>query len=302
MIRKILQIIIGLIIAVILPTDDVRAGELSPQTDDLPLIGRLAKGEKIPLDSTVVDSDEINERVIVGDDTVSIILPQKNYGRYNRGLYNYLFIPRGQWSFGLMASYGQFSTDDVQMLSVIKDLDFNIKAYSLQPSISYFFRNNQSIGLKFIYVRRNLDLPSMAVDFSDDMNFSLSDISYYEQSFSTSAYYRNYVGLGADRRFGIFNDIDLSFGSGSSRFKRYYDGELRDTRTNRVTAALNFSPGVCVFIMDYISFNISFGVFGINVHHEKQQTNGVEEGSRFSSGANFKFNIFNINFGMAVFI
>jgi hypothetical protein len=28
----------------------------------------------------------------------------------------------------------------------------------------------------------------------------------------------------------------------------------------------------------------------------------LEEGSRFSSGANFKFNIFNINFGMAVFI
>lgn len=27
-----------------------------------------------------------------------------------------------------------------------------------------------------------------------------------------------------------------------------------------------------------------------------------EEGTRFSSGANFRFNIFNINFGMAVYI
>lgn len=151
-------------------------------------------------------------------------------------------------------------------------------------------------------MRRNLDLPNLGVDFSDDMNFSLKDVSYYEQSYSTSVSYRNYVGLGRDRRFGVFNDVDLSFGSGSSRFKRYYDGQLRDTRTNSVSAALNFSPGLCVFIMDYVSFNVSFGVFGIKVHHEKQQTNGVEEGSRFSSGANFKFNIFNINFGMAVFI
>ncbi len=69
-----------------------------------------------------------------------------------------------------------------------------------------------------------------------------------------------------------------------------------------MTAALNFSPGLCVFIMDYVSFNVSFGVFGVKVHNERQSTDGVDEGSRFSSGANFKFNIFNINFGMAVFI
>lgn len=293
--------IFGLVVAAILLATGAKGAERG-FTDAIPLLGAMARGEKIPIDSTVVDSNEIDETVIVGGDTVSIIIPQKNYGRYNRGLYNFLFIPKGQWSFGLMASYGQFSTDDVQILSVLKNLDFNIKAYSLQPSITYFFRNNQSIGLKFIYVRRNLDLPSLSVDFSDDMNFSLKDISYYEQSYSTSVSYRNYVGLGRDRRFGVFNDVDLSFGSGSSRFKRYYGGELRDTRTNSVTAALNFSPGLCVFIMDYVSFNVSFGVFGIKLHHEKQQTNGVEEGSRYSSGANFKFNIFNINFGMAVFI
>lgn len=201
-----------------------------------------------------------------------------------------------------MASYGEFSTDDVQMLSILKNLDLNIKAYSIQPSITYFFSNNQSIGLKFVYTRRNLDLPNMAMDFDDDINFTLKDVSYYEQSYTSSVFYRNYIGLGRDRRFGVFNDIDLAFGSGSSRFKRYYDGQLRDTRTNSVTAALNFSPGICVFIMDYVSFNVSFGVFGVKLHHEKQTTNGVEDGSRFSSGANFKFNIFNINFGMAVFI
>ncbi len=77
---------------------------------------------------------------------------------------------------------------------------------------------------------------------------------------------------------------------------------MKDTRTNFVTASLNFSPGVCVFIMDYISFNVSFGVFGLNVRNERQWTDGKEEGSRFTSGANFRFNIFNINFGMAVYI
>ena len=39
-----------------------------------------------------------NERVIVGEDTVSIIIPQRNFGRYDRGLFNFLFIPKGQWA------------------------------------------------------------------------------------------------------------------------------------------------------------------------------------------------------------
>lgn len=156
MIRKLFLMILGLIVAVLSLATEAWGADRE-FTDAIPLLGALAKGEKIPIDSTVIAQDEIDETVIVGGDTVSIVLPQKNYGRYNRGLHNYLFIPKGQWSFGLMASYGEFSTDDVQLLSVLKNLDLNIKAYSLQPSITYFFRNNQSIGMKFVYVRRNLD-------------------------------------------------------------------------------------------------------------------------------------------------
>jgi hypothetical protein len=47
---------------------------------------------------------------------------------------------------------------------------------------------------------------------------------------------------------------------------------------------------------------VSFGVFGVKFRNEHQKTDGVDEGSRFTSGANFKFNIFNINFGLMVVI
>lgn len=266
------------------------------------IIDRFTKNEKILLDSTRVHDPLLSERVIVGGDTVGVIIPQTNYGRYDRGLYNFLFIPKGQWSFGLMASYGEFNTNDVQLLSVIDDLDLKIKAYSLKPSIAYFFRNNQSIGVRFNYTRQELDLGGLSVDFSDDINFAISDVSYYSTTYTSAITYRNYVGLSTERRFGVFNEVELAFGGGSSRFKRYYDGEIRDTRTNIMSASLNFSPGVCVFIMDNVCFNVSFGVFGLNFKHERQTTNGIDEGSRFASGANFKFNIFNINFGIGVCI
>lgn len=240
--------------------------------------------------------------VVVGNDTVNVIIPERNLGRFDRGLFNYIFIPRNKWGFGITASYGELNTDDVQVLSILKDVDFNGKMYSIRPYLSYFIRNNQSVGLKFNYNRGIADLGRLAVDFDDDLNFTLRDVSYYQQSFGIGAFYRNYVGLDHKGRFSIFNEVELGFSSGSSRFRRLYNSEPRDTRTTSTEVSLNFSPGVCVFIQEYVSFNVSFGVFGLKMRKEKQLTNGIDEGSRFTSGANFRFNIFNINFGMMVVI
>lgn len=248
------------------------------------------------------NAEMLDEKVIVGSDTVSIIIPEHNFGRYDRGLYNYLFIPKGQWSFGLSASYGELNTDDVQVLNVLKDVDFKGKIYSIQPTIGYFIRNNQSVGIKMTYSRGTADLANLAVDFDDDINFKLKDVSYYTESYVIGGFYRNYVGLGRDKRFGVFNEVDLSFQSGSSRFKRLYNGEPKNTKTTVTQVSLNFSPGVAVFIQDNVAFNVSFGVFGVKWRKEHQLTNGVDEGTRFSSGANFRFNIFNINFGLMVVI
>ena len=248
------------------------------------------------------ESPDMKETVIVGPDTVPLVIPERNLGRYDRGLFNYLFIPRGKWGFGLTASYGELNTEDVQVLSILSDIDFNGKLYSIKPFISYFFSNNQSIGIRFNYTRGKGDLGKLAMDFDDDLNFSIRDVSYYTQSYSTSLFYRNYIGLNKSKRFGIFNEVDLTVGSGSSRFKRIYDEKPKDTRTTITTASLNFSPGVCIFIQEYVAFNVSFGVFGLNIRREHQVTDQVDEGSRFTSGANFRFNIFNINFGMMVVI
>ena len=80
----------------------------------------------------ILDKDKL---VIVDGDTVSMIIPERNFGRYDRGLFNYLFIPKGKWSFGLTASYGELNTDDIQVLSVLDNVDFKGKIYSIKPSI-----------------------------------------------------------------------------------------------------------------------------------------------------------------------
>lgn len=267
--------------------------------------------EKKTLPSVKADSAHIHElmqqRVIVGHDTVSIILPQRNYGRYDRGLYNFLFIPKGEWAVGLTASYGSIDSKDMQLFNTISDLNFEGKQYAIRPTVSYFFTHNSSLGVKLAYTRGEANLNSLSVDIDDDLNFSLKDVGYFSRMLDFGIFYRNYVGLSTAKRFGVFNEVDLSVGLGRRNFRRYYDSQLRDTRTDVTRVSLNFSPGLCVFLLDNLSFNVSFGVFGLHFTNEKQHTtygdNGVtEDGSRFSSGANFKFNIFNINFGIGVLL
>lgn len=257
-------------------------------------------GDTIVRRDSNIHPDRPTETVIVGHDTVPIILPQRNYGRFDRGLYNYLFIPKGQWAFGLTASYSQFNANDVQILSYLTDFDFDGKQYSIRPTVSYFFKNNQSIGFRFGFTRRRGNLGRLAVDFDEDLSFDIRDVRYASTDYAFGAFYRNYVGLGTMKRFAVFNEVDLTVATGSSRFVRSYNSQPRDTRTTSTEVSLNFSPGLCVFVMDNVNFNVSFGVFGIKVVKENQTTDNIYEGSRLSSGANFRFNIFNINFGLGV--
>ena len=250
-----------------------------------------------------VNPDSIpDELVMVGEDTVHMIIPGPNYGRFDRGLFNWLYVPKGKWGFGLNASYGELDTEDVQVLSLMNNIDFKGKMYSIKPAISYFVRNNQSVGLQFNYSRGEANLDNFGVDFDDDINFNLHDISYYTESYAIATFYRNYVGLGRNSRFAVFNEVSLEFLAGSSRFKRPYDGQPKDTRTIITQGSLNFSPGLCVFIQENAAFNVSFGIFGVKFRKERQTTDGVEEGSRFTSGANFRFNIFNLSLGLMIVI
>ena len=255
--------------------------------------------------SRVVDDPfklDPDEKVVFRGDTLPMVLKQRNLGRYDRGLFNFLFIPKGTWHFGLTASYAEFSTDDLSMLDLINDVDLNAHAFSIRPYLGYFIRSNLSVGVRMSYQRTVGRIDSFKVDIDEDMNFNLHDIGYRSESYSAAVYMQQYMGLGRRGRFGVFNEVELSFSSGNSDFDRPSDGIIRRTHTTNMQAALTFSPGVCVFIMENVSFNVSFGVFGFNIRHEKQTENDVPSGNRFTSGANFRINLFNLAFGIGIHI
>lgn len=243
-----------------------------------------------------------DEKVIIHGDTVPMIIKQKNFGRYDRGLFNYVFIPKGSWQFGLTASYGELNTEDIRLLDLLTDMDFNGHTFSIKPYFGYFISNNISVGMRLGYTNSEANLASLDVDFDDDINFNIDDAIYRDEAYTAAVTLRQYIGLTRRGRFGVFNEAELSFSSGRSKFNRLYNNEPTRTVTNYTDARLTFSPGLCVFMTDYLSINVSFGVFGFYLRNEKQTVNEEKSGNRFSSGANFRFNIFNINLGIGIHI
>lgn len=241
-----------------------------------------------------------DEKVILKGDTIPMIMKDKNIGRYSRGLLNYLFIPRNSWQVGVTASYGEFSSSDLEMFDLLKDFDFSGHTFSIKPYISFFIRNNFSLGMRIGYNSSKGNLGKLALDFDDDLNLDISDVMYRNESLSAAIFARQFIGLSRKGRFGVFNELEIAFTSGSGSFRRNYNSTPKTTRTTYSDLHLNFSPGLSVFINEYVSFNIAFAVVGLYLRNEKQSVDGEYSGNRFTSGANFRFNLFNINFGLGI--
>lgn len=235
-------------------------------------------------------------------DTIPRVLKSNKLGRFDRGLFNYLYVPKGMWSFGLTAAYGDINTSDLEMFGLLTGITLHGNIFSISPSMQYFVRNNLAVGLRFNYTRGSASVKSCDISIMDDMEFNIDDVSYKTETYKAAITLRQYLGIEPSARFAVFNDVELAFASGTSDFSRPFDGEMRHNHSTTMAAELNFSPGVSIFVMKNVAFNVSFGVFGFALKNEKQYLNNEYLGSRFKSGADFRFNIFNINFGLSVSI
>lgn len=255
----------------------------------------------------------ILERVIVRDtiylpkpefyemtDTTDIIR-MKAVGRFDRGIKNYRFIPKKKWIGGLTFSYINFDSDDSRLLySLLKDFDCNFRTFSVKPFFGYAIRDNMVIGMKLGYNHTNAQLDNLSLDIDDDIDFSLADMHYIDDTYTIAFFHRSYVGLDRGKRFGLFNETTLSYNTGTSSFTRGTDDELKRTETTLHQLHLGINPGLAVFIMQNVCAEVSFGVVGFKYGVEKQTNNLGETGKHRSSGANFKINLFNINIGITL--
>lgn len=235
-------------------------------------------------------------------DTLRIWHKKIPLGRYNRSIINYPVAARGQWMFGLNASYTNHVNDNYELLNILKDADTEGYTFKVNPFFAYFFRENRAVGSRFTYQRTFMKINNVSLEFDDDLDFSIQDVYFLEHLYSGSGFIRSYVGLGSSKRFGLFNETYIMFSGGNAKILRG-DGENLNGTYSKIRALnVGVTPGLTAFITNNVGVEVSFGVAGFEYRKEKQIHNQVEVGERRSSGINFKIDLFSINIGLAVYL
>ena len=158
-------------------------------------------------------------------------------------------------------------------------------------------------GTASYYSRTLLKLDNAELHFGNEetgTNIVARDFYSLKQTYSAAAIWRQYIPLGRNKRFALFNEMSLAAGGTQARFAN--DSPVKGTYETGYTLSLGISPGIVAFATNNMAVEVNVGVMGISYTHTKQVHNQVTVGKRNTSMMNFKVNIFSIGLGMAFYL
>ena len=255
-----------------------------------------AEAQALPADSVPVP--------VAGYDADSVRTLTVNEIRAQRGLVDTknVFVPKGQWIFGGYASYSTH-TNDSYTFFIIEDIDSDGYTFKVSPMAAYAVRDNMAVGLRFIYSRTLLKVDGGELNLGDDESGTHLTADYYyslKHSYSVAAVWRQYIPLGRNKRFALFNELTLAAGGHQSKFAA--NSPVRGTYETGRSFSLGVSPGLIAFATNSMAVEINVGVMGINYSSSHQIHNRVEEADMRTSYMNFKVSLLSIALGVSFYL
>ncbi len=227
--------------------------------------------------------------------------PTINEIRRQRGLVDvkHVFVPAGQWIFGGMASYSTHVNDGYTFL-IVEGIESDGYTFKISPLIGYAPRDNMAFGVRAIYSRTLLRVDGGALSLGDEESGTEITADYYyslKHTYSLAAIWRQYIPLGRNKRFALFNEMSLTLGGHQSKFAA--DNPVRGTYETGTSIALGVSPGLIAFATNTMAVEVNIGVMGISYTHSRQVKNQVKTADMRSSNMNFRINPLSIGLGVS---
>lgn len=236
---------------------------------------------------------------------------KKTVEPFDRGIsrQNSVFIPQGTIGAGVSFSYNNYSIGNgaadsgyAMLFNLLGDIHGNLLSFGISPYVSYFIKDNLSVGVRFDYDRSSLGVGNLNIALSDDLGFEIKDFNYFKQAYTGALTLRNYLPFANSKRFAMFTEIRATGGYGQAESYKLDEGDKFGTYQDIYSFELGLVPGLCAFVTNEVALEVSIGLLGFNYQKVKQYTNQVERSEMETSGANFKLNIFSIGFGLSFYI
>lgn len=220
---------------------------------------------------------------------------------FKRGIEQISFIPKGQWITGVSVSYSQSDQRDYQFL-IIENINGDTYSFKVSPMLMYSFKDNLAAGGRFAYTRSRTRLSSADVVLADDTEYNIDNLYSISQNFSATTAFRNYISLGNNRRFGLFNEVQIEIGGGQSKICSGSGNDLTGTYSKNFNLNVGLAPGMVMFLNNYSAIEVNVGVLGFNYRSSKATTDQIHVAHTDSKTANFRINLFSIMFGVAFYL
>ena len=229
---------------------------------------------------------------------------------FDRGIgkANSLFIPKGTVGGGISVSYSEYhignGLDDAgykMLVSLLDNLHGGMQAFGLAPYLSYFIKDNLSIGLRFDYDKSGYNIDAADIALGDLMTLNITDMNYLKQGYSGSLTLRNYMPIADSKRFAMFAELRATGAYAQSQSYKTENGNKYGTYQDIYKGSLSVVPGLCCFVTNEAALEVSVGVLGFSHQKTVQTTNQVEVSQMIQNSASFKINLFSINMGVSMY-
>lgn len=221
--------------------------------------------------------------------------------QFHRGLQQISFIPKDQWITGVSVSYSQSNQDNYQFL-VFEEISGETYTFKVSPMLMYCFKDNLAAGGRFAYTRTKVQLDRADVVIDSETDYDIDNLYSISQNYYGTAAFRNYISLGNNRRFGMFNEVQLEIGGGESKVYNGLGDDLSGTFSRNFSMNIGLAPGMIMFLNNYSAIEVNVGVLGFSYTRTKSVTDRIYVAHSDSRKANFKINLFSITFGVAFYL
>ena len=220
---------------------------------------------------------------------------------FHRDMESVVFVPKGQWITGLSVSYSQSNQNKYQFL-IFEGISGDTYNFKVSPMLAYAVKNDMALGGRFGYQRSLTKLESADIVLDPETSYNVENLYRLSHSYSFAAIMRNYFSIGRSKRFGFFNEVQLSIGGGQSKLMVGKNEDLTGTYERSFNLDIGLTPGICIFMNDYSALEVNIGVLGFSFHDTKAIKDQIYVSRYNSKSANFKINLFSISFGAVFYL
>lgn len=227
--------------------------------------------------------------------------PVERLEEFSRDIESVVFVPKGQWVTGVSVSYATSTQNKYQFL-IFEDLTGDTYSFKISPMVLYAVAPDLALGGRFSYARSLTKLEKADIVLDSETDYSLDHLYRLSHNYYGTIMMRNYFSIGKSKRFGFFNELQLQLGGGQSKLTTGVGSTLTGTYERNFSLDVGLAPGLCLFLNNYSALEVNIGVLGFSYTATKAIKDQIFVSHRNSKSANFRINLFSIQFGVAFYL